>query len=105
MTSPTAPSGPSRLPQHLFVHEQCQRCDSTDTVLVPLCREHYVGPAEVADGPSRLRELLTAHFDISEASPLQHYGSCNYWRNKPCNCVMAQIQEAFDEGRPSKRTL
>jgi len=62
-----APSGPSRLPQHLFVHEQCQRCDSTDTVLVPLCREHYVGPAEVAGGPSRLRALLVDWLARAEA--------------------------------------
>ena len=42
-----------------------------------------------------LARLLKAHFNIEDASPLQHFGPCGFWQDKPCDCPMSEIQKVL----------
>lgn len=42
-----------------------------------------------------LQQLMLKHFNPKEASPLQHFGTCGFWKDKPCNCPIRQIAVAL----------
>jgi hypothetical protein len=65
-----------------------------------ICGKCQLQRAESAESQlAALREAISAAFQPDEASPLQHYGTCGWWANRPCDCPIKSIAAALASSR------